>query len=272
MLKIGIFSKLSRISIRMLRYYDENGLLAPREVDPATGYRYYHESQLIEAERLVVLREMGFGVEAMGAILRAYHDPKALEQFLQVRREELRGELENARRRLALLDATLERVGKDGIIMDYNVTLKELPRRQVASLRDVIPSYMREGDLWHRMMAETAGQGLQMAEPCYSMAIFHDEEYREENVDVEVQMAVKGSYTDTESVRFFTAEAQTMASVTVQGSYQQMGRVNQALAGWIAENGYEISGPMFNIYHVGPAQTPEESQWITEVCMPVRPR
>ena len=37
MLKIGIFSKLSRISVRMLRYYDEAGLLAPGEVDPSTA-------------------------------------------------------------------------------------------------------------------------------------------------------------------------------------------------------------------------------------------
>ncbi len=269
MLKIGIFSKLSRISIRMLRYYDENGLLTPGEVDPVTGYRYYHESQLPEAERLMALREMGFGVEAMGAILRAYGDPAALEQFLRVRGEELRAELETVRRRLTLLETTLERVGKDGIIMEYNVTLKELPRRQVASLRAVIPSYWQEGELWQRMMAETAGQSLQMAEPCYSMAIFHDSEYREENVDVEVQMAVKGSYTDTESVRFFTAGPQDIASVTIRGSYQQMNGANQALASWIAANGYEINGPMFNIYHVGPAQTPDEAQWVTEVCMPV---
>ncbi len=41
MLKIGDFSKLSRISIRMLRHYDEIGLMEPRVVDPATGYRYY---------------------------------------------------------------------------------------------------------------------------------------------------------------------------------------------------------------------------------------
>ena len=41
MLKIGYFSKLSRISIRMLRHYDEIGLLKPAEIDPFTGYRYY---------------------------------------------------------------------------------------------------------------------------------------------------------------------------------------------------------------------------------------
>ena len=46
MLKIGEFSKLSRVSIRMLRHYDEIGLLKPFEIDPFTGYRYYHEDQL----------------------------------------------------------------------------------------------------------------------------------------------------------------------------------------------------------------------------------
>ena len=46
MLKIGEFSKLSRTSIRLLRIYDEAGLLAPETIDPFTGYRYYKECQL----------------------------------------------------------------------------------------------------------------------------------------------------------------------------------------------------------------------------------
>ena len=43
MLKIGTFSKLSRLSIRTLRRYDELGLLQPVHTDPFTGYRYYRE-------------------------------------------------------------------------------------------------------------------------------------------------------------------------------------------------------------------------------------
>lgn len=39
MLKIGEFSKLSRLSVRMLRYYDASGLLTPAVVDPFTGLR-----------------------------------------------------------------------------------------------------------------------------------------------------------------------------------------------------------------------------------------
>ena len=41
MLKIGEFSKLSRVSVRMLRHYDEIGLLKPAETDRFTDYRYY---------------------------------------------------------------------------------------------------------------------------------------------------------------------------------------------------------------------------------------
>jgi DNA-binding transcriptional MerR regulator len=41
MLKIGDFSRLSRISVQTLRHYDELGLLKPVEIDRFTSYRYY---------------------------------------------------------------------------------------------------------------------------------------------------------------------------------------------------------------------------------------
>ena len=69
MLKIGDFSKLSRISIRMLRHYDEIGLLKPGKVDAFTGYRYYEESQLLDAERIQVLKNMGFGLSVIREIM-----------------------------------------------------------------------------------------------------------------------------------------------------------------------------------------------------------
>ena len=60
-LKIGDFSKLSRVSIRMLRYYDEKELLKPAEIDASTGYRYYREDQLPVIGRIVALRDMQSG-------------------------------------------------------------------------------------------------------------------------------------------------------------------------------------------------------------------
>ena len=43
MFKIGEFSRLTQVSVRMLRYYDETGLLKPAHIDPWTGYRLYAE-------------------------------------------------------------------------------------------------------------------------------------------------------------------------------------------------------------------------------------
>ena len=57
MLKIGEFSKLFRVSIRMLRHYDDIGLLKPAEIDTFTGYRYYHEEQLFVIGRITSLKD-----------------------------------------------------------------------------------------------------------------------------------------------------------------------------------------------------------------------
>jgi DNA-binding transcriptional MerR regulator len=46
MFSIGDFAKLGRVSIRMLRQYDDIGLLEPAHVDPLTGYRSYDAAQL----------------------------------------------------------------------------------------------------------------------------------------------------------------------------------------------------------------------------------
>ena len=69
MLKIGDFSKLSRNSVRMLRHYDEIGLLTPEATDAFTGYRYYTEAQLTQANRIASLKAMGFGLAEIAALL-----------------------------------------------------------------------------------------------------------------------------------------------------------------------------------------------------------
>ena len=58
MLKIGEFSKLSRVSVRMLRHYDQKGLLTPSEIDQMTGYRYYSENQLSQVFRITALKDL----------------------------------------------------------------------------------------------------------------------------------------------------------------------------------------------------------------------
>lgn len=272
MLRIGDFSKISRISIRMLRHYDEMGLLVPAMVDEFTGYRYYSEAQIPQAERIQALKNMGFGLAAIGEILAKYEDAYAMEQFLLVRRKELEEQAQLTQQRLKLLENTIQWLRKDGSIMDYIVTLKTLPERYVASVRQVIAAYENEGDLWRILNKETAQQNLQMANPCYGLAVYHDEGYKERDVDVEIQISVQGIYTDTEHVRFKTIEPVLIASAAYKGSYDQITRVSTAVAKWISENGLDIAGKSFCIYHSSPHDTSDPDELVTEVCFPVKNR
>ena len=85
MLKIGEFSKLSRVSIRMLRHYDDIGLLKPAEIDDFTGYRYYREDQLFVIGRITALKDMGFALADIIHILEIYDDKDQLDVFFSER-------------------------------------------------------------------------------------------------------------------------------------------------------------------------------------------
>lgn len=270
MLRIGEFSKLSRISIRMLRYYDEIGLLSPEMIDDFTGYRYYSEGQLPIVNRITALKEMGFGLSTIAEILRSYTDKDALRQYLVLKQSEIREQLEKTNRQLLLLETTIKRLGKDEVVMNYSVTLKELPERTVASVRKVIPSYNEEIMLWNTLVEETTPLKMKDADPCYTLAIFHDGEYKETDVDVEVQKDVKGKYPNTENVVFKTVPPIQIASATYKGSYDQISEVNEAVANWIRDNQYEFNGTSFNIYHISPHETQNPDEWVTEVCYPVK--
>lgn len=85
MLKIGEFSKLSRISIRMLRYYDDIGLIKPYFIDPVNGYRYYHEEQLFIIGRITSLKDMGFSLSDIIKIMDCYNNKEKIDTFLKNR-------------------------------------------------------------------------------------------------------------------------------------------------------------------------------------------
>lgn len=59
-LRIGEFSRLARVSVKVLRHYDRMGLLEPARTDDWTGYRYYSSEQLTRLNVILSLKELGF--------------------------------------------------------------------------------------------------------------------------------------------------------------------------------------------------------------------
>ena len=269
MLKIGEFSKLSRVSVRMLRHYDEIGLLKPAETDRFTDYRYYKEDQLPIVGRIAALKDMGFSLADIVRILEVYDDREKLEQFFSARQEELETLSKDTAYKLTLLDAARKRLRKEED-MSYNVTLRTIPERYAATIRMTIPRYEDEGMIWGKLAEETCRMNLVEDDPCLCAVTYLDGEYKEENVEMMAWKTVKGSYPDTEHVKFRTLPELTVASCTYQGSYTQITDVYAAVIAWMEANGYEAAEPMFNIYHVSPHETQNPDEFVTEICYPVK--
>ena len=266
MLKIGEFSKLSRVSIRMLRHYDDIGLLKPAEIDDFTGYRYYREEQLFVIGRITSLKDMGFALADIIKILDSYDDKEKMDAFLSERQKELSKLSKETEYKLMLLETARKRLRKEQN-MSFDVTVKTIPERYAATVQMVVPHYEDEGMLWNTMMSEC--KDLVPADPCLAAAEFLDPEYKEENVEIIAWMTVSGSYNDTEHVKFKTLPEVKVASCIIKGSYDQLVEAYATVASWIKANGYKMNGPMFNIYHVSPAQTQNPDEYVTEACFPI---
>src|SRR5579859_5075115 len=85
MFSIGEFARHGRVSVRMLRHYDAIGLLRPASVDPATGYRFYQAGQLAELNRVIALKDLGFTLGQVQAILAEQVSAAELRGMLKLR-------------------------------------------------------------------------------------------------------------------------------------------------------------------------------------------
>ncbi|ASA20851.1 MerR family transcriptional regulator [Paenibacillus donghaensis] len=270
MFRIGDFSKLSNISIRMLRHYDKLGVLIPEKTDQDTGFRYYSAAQLRTVNKIQMLKEMGFSLAIIKEMLSSDGDLAKIRAYFAVREAELQEELWLLNTQNQLLASSLELLRRDVLPMEYHVLVKSIPERAVISARRIIPTYADEHLLWGQLYSELAGQNLPIAAPPYGLAIFHDQEHKDSDVDVEVQLAVGGSGDQlSPGVVYKMAPETRVASITMNGEYDQMGSVFETAAQWMEDNGYRLAGSMFNIYHVSPAQDPDPENWVTEACFPV---
>lgn len=65
---ISEVARMSGVTARTLRHYDDTGLLPPARIG-ANGHRYYEEHQLLRLQQILVLRALGVGLPEIGRIL-----------------------------------------------------------------------------------------------------------------------------------------------------------------------------------------------------------
>ncbi|WP_413536651.1 MerR family transcriptional regulator [Carnobacterium divergens] len=267
MYKIGEFSKLSAISVRMLRHYNHLNLLNPQVIDTESGYRYYSSKQLKKVNKIQRLKELGFSLSEIKEMLSTEN---SIQEYFEKREKEVESELEKLVNQKKMLQRSIHDLKYKKEPLNYHVQLKCFPEQQVVSLRSNLPSYQEEGKLWGLLYEELAKEKVNLQQLGQHKAIFHDKEYKEKDVDVEIQASFKGELTlHSKVVQIKKEPTVKAATVVMNGSYHQVSYVTESIACWIEDHQYKIEGKMFTIYHVSPAQEEEVEKWVTEICFPI---
>jgi predicted transcriptional regulator YdeE/DNA-binding transcriptional MerR regulator len=272
MFKIGDFSKLSRVPVKTLRYYDEIGLLKPVGVDRYTRYRYYSVEQLPLLYRILGLKELGFSLEQIAQLLAGDLTPGQIRRMLEMRRSEIEQQMEQERSRLQRILARLKEIDQEGKMPDYEIILKRIEPMWVASVAGVIPNYDQSEPIFDRLFDEVYAyvhrQGVR--NPGCGIAIYHDAQHDGEEMPVEALAPLPERIRGSQRVRVYELPGiETAASVVHHGPFATLGNAYRSLIAWIQANSYRATGPTRELY-LSYQRGADQSQFVTEIQFPVK--
>lgn len=269
MFRIGVFSKMNRVTIKTLRYYDEVGLLKPTKVDEWTNYRYYDGKKIGELHRIIALKQIGFSIDEIKKALSKNLSEEELVEFLINKRQEIERLAKEEKQKAERISAYLEVIKKDKK-MKHNIILKELPAVIVASMRTTIPDYDEFNNLYPKMGRLMGKHGARCAVPEYCFTIYNDGEYKEKDIDVEVCQAVANKLPDADGVVYKQIEGvPTAACILHKGPYSTIGKSYETLFSWVERNGYEVADDPRESYIDGVWNKEDPADWLTEIQVPV---
>jgi DNA-binding transcriptional MerR regulator/effector-binding domain-containing protein len=273
MFTIGEFSRLGAISIRMLRHYDEIGLLAPADVDPVTGYRSYSIAQLRDLNRIVALRGLGFSLADVRRLL-AGITAAEMRGMLLLRQAELERRLAADRSSLASVEARLRAIEREDDMAD-DIVVKAAPTQRLLAVARSIPGFGPDNvapvlnPAYDELLGIVGQMGLdpdRVYLSCYDIA--------HEDADQRITMFVGTPVPDEVTEAVAPAEILVLPGVEVascvrQGTTREVWpQIVHDVMTWIEEHGYEHVGPGRDFFlEINDA---EPSRQVFEIQAPLR--
>lgn len=246
MFRIGEFAKFSKVSVKMLRHYDEIGLFHPAWIDPESSYRYYRAEQLLKLNKIVALKDLGF---SLGQIKQLLADDFSSEQFrglLKMRRLALEKQLEetavqllHVKNRLAQLDQPMH--------TPADVVLRSVPGEPFAAIRQDITRQPAEISELFDTVERWVGQ--HNARAARSPMLLYHGDGELEAVDIEVMVPITEVIEGNGRIYFTqTPDVDQMASILHTGAYASLSDAYVVLVQWIADHHFCIAGPTREVF------------------------
>jgi DNA-binding transcriptional MerR regulator len=252
MFRIGDFSRIARVSARLLRFYDELGLFVPAHADEQTGYRYYAIEQLAELNRILVLKELGFNLDQVRDILREKIAPAELRNMLVLRRNDVEQTLALEARRLQQIETRIAQLESDGTLSADDVIVRAEPAREILSLRRTVPSFAAARGLILELR-ELARPLLPRGSTPTLLAIAHSPQFEQDELDVEFAYVLDGMPPVTgpsgHSLTRRTLESVERMAVCIRvGLPEDAHLVTAKIGQYLAASGETLAGPSREVF------------------------
>ena len=265
MYQIGEFSKMAQVTTKMLKYYEQCGLLEPVNIDPGSGYRYYGVEQLIPVSRIRTYLDMGFSTAEIKEMLDKEDNTEQFNRKMAALETELR---ENERK-MKLLAFYNEATKTHEFNQEYRVTVKNMESRLVASRRFILPNAFDLPEEWGKHYENVRRSCSKIISFPNSLTLFHDEEYILENNDIELMLFIEKQGALCERFTYKVLDGFKAVSLIHNGRYEFLSEAYAFAHRWIASNGYEASGNPMESYLNSIYNKQDEEKFITEILIPV---
>jgi len=262
MIKIGEFSKIAKTTIKTLRYYDDIGLFKPSFVDE-NGYRYYEIDQLKDLLKIIELRSFDLSVEKIRDIFEGNDEKTILKEHVIF--------LTNEKRRKTSQIASINKILKgENAIMEFKSSIKTIPENivyfrhgTIASIENMFDFILEAGSICGKL-----NPTLECKDYCY--VTYTSGEYKEKDVELEYVEAVKNKGIENDVIKFRVDPEIKALCVEVHGNYSNLAAGYEFALNQVKDKGFEIVGPIREVYIHGCWDKEKEDDYLTEIQIPIK--
>jgi len=261
MLKIGEFSKVSKTTIKALRFYDKVGLFKPYKIDD-NGYRYYDISQLDILLKIVEYRQFGFSIKEIKTLLSTDN----LQEILCAHLQKMRLQKQTLEKNI---DSLTKKINKGAIMKKYQIIEKVIPDYNVYYRHGIISSMDKLAEFVYEAGTEASQNNPDLRCLDYCYVTYTAKEYKEKNIELEYIEAVDGKVNESKNIKSKFVKGGKFLSVSHKGSYDGLASAYSYLLNYIKEKDFEISGDIREVYIDGCWNKENVEDYLTEIQVPI---
>lgn len=253
------------MTVKALRYYDEEGILKP-SIRLDNQYRLYSQEDYERAKVIQLLRSLDFSIQEIKDVLASYEKEEDLSVYLEEKRDLLRKQIELKKSHIKQLDLliTSPKINEEANDLRYAFELKDIQAQKIVSIR-YKGSYQEVSKYIPILYKEAKGHANGTP-----FNLYHEEEYKEVT-DIEICLPVKNRIASSKVDYKELPKIKALCTTHV-GSYETLSSAYKAILDEAKDKGVELLLPSREVYVKGPGMilkgNPEK--YVTCIMIPIK--